>query len=120
MHTPGERQQDAIAAGPAPEARRDGGAARPPPSAAAPTAPRRTNWILVACMGLLLAAFAGLACFQLLLKNRTFENADRLAMLAGAELPQPAPAKTTDWPQWRGPNRDGVSGETNVLTDWPA
>lgn len=25
-----------------------------------------------------------------------------------------------DWPQWRGPRRDGVSLETGLLTDWPA
>jgi outer membrane protein assembly factor BamB len=24
-----------------------------------------------------------------------------------------------DWPQWRGPRRDGVSTETNLLTSWP-
>jgi outer membrane protein assembly factor BamB len=24
-----------------------------------------------------------------------------------------------DWPQWRGPNRDGVSRETGLLTVWP-
>jgi outer membrane protein assembly factor BamB len=24
-----------------------------------------------------------------------------------------------DWPQWRGPDRDGVSGETELLTSWP-
>ncbi len=23
------------------------------------------------------------------------------------------------WPQWRGPNRDGVSSETGWLTSWP-
>ena len=23
-----------------------------------------------------------------------------------------------DWPQWRGPNRDGVSTETGLLSDW--
>jgi outer membrane protein assembly factor BamB len=27
---------------------------------------------------------------------------------------------TGDWPQWRGPNRDGVSTETELLSDWPA
>ena len=26
----------------------------------------------------------------------------------------------TDWPQWRGANRDGKSGETGLLTEWPA
>jgi len=25
-----------------------------------------------------------------------------------------------DWPQWRGPNRDGVCTETNLLDHWPA
>jgi outer membrane protein assembly factor BamB len=25
-----------------------------------------------------------------------------------------------DWPQWRGPQRDGVSAETGLLRDWPA
>ncbi len=25
-----------------------------------------------------------------------------------------------DWPQWRGPNRDGVSSETGLLSQWPA
>src|SRR5690348_4814439 len=24
-----------------------------------------------------------------------------------------------DWPQWRGPNRDGVSQEKGLLQDWP-
>src|SRR4051794_28138661 len=25
-----------------------------------------------------------------------------------------------DWPQWRGPNRDGISSETGLLDTWPA
>ena len=25
----------------------------------------------------------------------------------------------TDWPQWRGPNRDGISKETGLLKSWP-
>ncbi len=28
-------------------------------------------------------------------------------------------ATATDWPQWRGPNRDGKSTETNLLREWP-
>jgi outer membrane protein assembly factor BamB len=27
---------------------------------------------------------------------------------------------TGGWPQWRGPNRDGVSRETGLLTEWPS
>ena len=30
------------------------------------------------------------------------------------------PAGATDWPQWRGPNRDDLSTETGLLKQWPA
>lgn len=30
------------------------------------------------------------------------------------------PALADDWPQWRGPNRDGISKETGWVTKWPA
>jgi outer membrane protein assembly factor BamB len=29
-------------------------------------------------------------------------------------------AAAADWPQWRGPNRDGISAETGLLQAWPA
>lgn len=29
-------------------------------------------------------------------------------------------ALTADWPQWRGPNRNGISAETGLLDSWPA
>ena len=29
------------------------------------------------------------------------------------------PALSIDWPQWRGPNRDGVSAEKGLLKQWP-
>ena len=29
------------------------------------------------------------------------------------------PAAAADWPQWRGPNRDGISAEKGLLTAWP-
>ncbi|MEM8962513.1 MAG: PQQ-binding-like beta-propeller repeat protein [Acidobacteriota bacterium] len=35
-------------------------------------------------------------------------------------LPAPSTAETTDWPQYRGPNRDGLSTETGLLTQWGA
>ena len=31
-----------------------------------------------------------------------------------------AAANASDWPQWRGPNRDGVSHEKGLLPTWPA
>ena len=30
-----------------------------------------------------------------------------------------AAAQAGDWPQWRGPNRDGISKETGLLNQWP-
>jgi hypothetical protein len=30
------------------------------------------------------------------------------------------PAIAADWPQWRGPDRDGKSPETGLLQEWPA
>ena len=30
------------------------------------------------------------------------------------------PVLTGDWPQWRGPNRDGISKETGLLKQWPS
>jgi len=30
-----------------------------------------------------------------------------------------APAPSTDWPQWRGPERTGISHETGLLKQWP-
>jgi outer membrane protein assembly factor BamB len=42
----------------------------------------------------------------------------RLEKLAAAPLP--APESGRDWPQWRGPQRDGLSRETGLLSTWPA
>jgi outer membrane protein assembly factor BamB len=36
-----------------------------------------------------------------------------------AAKPGSAALKQAEWPQWRGPNRDGVSNETGLLTSWP-
>jgi outer membrane protein assembly factor BamB len=42
-----------------------------------------------------------------------------LAILHGL-LAGPAPATAADWPQWRGPDRNGKSSETGLLQEWPA
>src|SRR5438270_6630205 len=31
----------------------------------------------------------------------------------------PLTAGAADWPQWRGPQRDGISQETGLLKEWP-
>src|SRR5688572_25809539 len=42
------------------------------------------------------------------------------AIAAAAALDLAASAASVGWPQWRGPNRDGVSTETGLLRAWPA
>ena len=29
------------------------------------------------------------------------------------------PLQANDWPQWRGPQRNGISQETGLLKEWP-
>jgi outer membrane protein assembly factor BamB len=43
-----------------------------------------------------------------------------LGALAAAAWTRPAKATTADWPQFRGPHRDGVSAETGLLGEWPS
>lgn len=37
-------------------------------------------------------------------------------MLGGIALA--APLSATEWPQWRGPNRDGIAAQEKIRTDW--
>ena len=48
-----------------------------------------------------------------------------LASCSQVQLPQPNSSTRTDfseglWPQWRGPERTGLSTETGLLKEWPA
>ena len=42
------------------------------------------------------------------------------SLLASVGTGAQAPASSNDWPQWRGPDRSGVSRERGLLNDWPA
>ena len=41
-----------------------------------------------------------------------------LAVLSG-QIAAQVPFSPDDWPQWRGPNRDGISLEQGLLKEWP-
>jgi outer membrane protein assembly factor BamB len=66
----------------------------------------------------LLLVGVGVAVFLNRDRERRCEDAEGMRKLALLSLPGPAPAANADWPQWRGPNRDGVSPETSLRTDW--
>jgi outer membrane protein assembly factor BamB len=42
-----------------------------------------------------------------------------LLLAAGGLVTLSVAAIAADWPQWRGPNRDGISQETGLLKEWP-
>ncbi len=71
---------------------------------------------------LVLAVLVGLT-WQLLQVLKVFDtaavNSPALDEWKAAPLPAPPPAGT-DWPQYRGPNRDGIASATNFNTDWTA
>ncbi len=51
----------------------------------------------------------------------TLSGASLLMLLClGAGAFGQTTATTGNWPQWRGPNRDGVSTETGLLKQWPS
>ena len=49
----------------------------------------------------------------------TFISHMKRIILILATLALNLPATAIDWPQWRGPNRDGVSTEKDLLDVWP-
>src|SRR5262249_57465889 len=40
------------------------------------------------------------------------------SLVVAAPSPKPG-APTAEWPQFRGPNRDGISPDKNLLKEWP-
>ena len=85
-----------------------------------PAAPGRVGnilvWSLIVVLSLL---FAALTVYQVLGRDRSVVNEARVKELAKASTPPAHAGGSLDWPQWRGPNRDGVSTETGLLAEWP-
>ena len=79
--------------------------------------PRPSRPLLIA-LALLWGTFAFFTVCALLSKDSGISDSARVAELQSATLIQPK-SETHDWPQWRGPNRDGLSTETDLLASWP-
>ena len=43
-----------------------------------------------------------------------------LGIFSSANIRGQVPLSEGEWPQWRGPNRDGISLDRNLLKEWPA
>jgi outer membrane protein assembly factor BamB len=71
--------------------------------------------------GLLVVA-GGVAGLTHLDLERHACSRQRLTKLAALALPPADGSRSPpgEWPQWRGPNRDGASPETGLCWDWPA
>jgi outer membrane protein assembly factor BamB len=68
----------------------------------------------------LFALFIGLVVYQTVAVRRLryVVSQDLLAELAKVELLEDAP-QVGDWPQWRGPRRDGITSMPDLLREWP-
>lgn len=53
-------------------------------------------------------------------KTTTLGKAAFLLALLALPLLGASPAPDSDWAQWRGPKRDGLSPDTGLLKEWPA
>ncbi|MFL5240929.1 MAG: PQQ-binding-like beta-propeller repeat protein [Gemmataceae bacterium] len=79
----------------------------------------RWVWLGIACCLLL---GGGVIAFTKMDLERYRSDSNRLRKLATTELSSAndTPNQSAGWPQWRGPNRDGLSPETGLLKNWPA
>jgi outer membrane protein assembly factor BamB len=82
--------------------------------------PRRSGILVWGVIVVLTLLFGGLTAYRILSRDLNEVNEGRLRELRDA-VARPDEQRPTgpDWPQWRGPNRDGVSTETGLLTPWP-
>ncbi len=85
-------------------------------------APARTGRVHVWLLSVLLALFVSLAGYQAWHRARSAVDPEALehmrkeerAVAHGGPLGKPG-----DWPQWRGPRRDGVLPKAKIETSWP-
>jgi outer membrane protein assembly factor BamB len=84
-------------------------------------APARSGRVSTWLIAVLVLVFASLTGYQSWHRGQAQADPELLRKLETESLnTADAPrGKPGDWPQWRGPRRDGVATETRMLTQWP-
>jgi len=57
-----------------------------------------------------------------MMRSQSLSKSFRSSLLFGSMISLlifPSISESADWPQWRGPDRDGISDETGLLQQWP-
>ena len=82
----------------------------------------RSGWVILWVLAASLLLAVGIVAFTKLDWEKRQSDPARVAKLAQTDLSasEPTLARPGDWPQWRGPNRDGLSLETGLLPSWPS
>jgi outer membrane protein assembly factor BamB len=83
---------------------------------AAPSSWSLRAWVVLALLGFVTAGFAA---YHYGKRDYTRHDRAQLQVLSTQPLVVHH-APSNDWPQWRGPQRDGVSTEIGLLAQWPS
>ena len=73
-------------------------------------------WVIVV---LLVGVFSALGAYRVLSRDLLEVDEAKLAELNQASFADKSREAGGEWPQWRGPSRDGSSPETGLLARWP-
>src|SRR2546427_6862810 len=82
---------------------------------------RRLGWVVVGTSAGVLAIISSAAALYKLDLEQFRADPERLSKLHRAPLlgGSSGSSQSGEWPQWRGPNRDGLSLETGLIRAWP-
>ncbi len=82
---------------------------------------RRVQLVAIVVLALVFVFLTG---YHILFKDRTFTDPELMRALQDqsfeGDISSASKGRPGDWPQWRGPNRDGLSWETGLRATWPA
>jgi outer membrane protein assembly factor BamB len=82
---------------------------------------QRTGRVTLWVIGGLVAVFVLLTVYKLFYADRFESDPQEMEKLEAASLPdqEPPTSLVGQWPQWRGPKRDGISAESDWQATWP-